>query len=68
METFDHQRTLRLTGGALEALDVVLDGQLMAGNLTGGTHHAFKAKEPDIAFLMTAICAEKHRILRSNGF
>lgn len=54
------ERTLRLTGGALEALDVVLDGQLMAGNLAGGTHHAFKSEGAGYCiFNDLAICAEK---------
>ena len=45
---------------ALEALDVVLDGQLMAGNLAGGTHHAFKSEGAGYCiFNDLAICAEK---------
>ena len=35
-------RTLRLIGGALDALDELLGGSIMAGNMAGGTHHAFR--------------------------
>lgn len=35
-------RTLRLVGGALDALDELLGGSIMAGNMAGGTHHAFR--------------------------
>lgn len=35
------ERTLRLTGGTLEAYDQIADGAAVAGNLAGGTHHAF---------------------------
>ena len=37
------ERTLRLTGGALQALEqVLLYGHTMAGNMAGGAHHAFR--------------------------
>lgn len=35
------ERTLRLTGGTLEAYEQIVDGAPAAGNLAGGTHHAF---------------------------
>ena len=35
-------RTMRLVGGALEGLFEVLDNGLLAGNMAGGTHHAFR--------------------------
>ena len=37
------ERTLRLTGGALQAMEqVLIHGHRMAGNMAGGTHHAFR--------------------------
>lgn len=35
------ERTLRITGGTLEALACLGAGARVAGNLAGGTHHAF---------------------------
>ena len=54
-------RTLRLTGGALEALDEVLVyGNKMAGNMAGGTHHAFReAGAGYCIFNDLAVCAEQ---------
>ena len=53
------ERTLRLTGGSLEALDAVLGGDLFAANLAGGTHHAFRAEGSGYCiFNDLAICAE----------
>jgi acetoin utilization deacetylase AcuC-like enzyme len=54
-------RTLRLTGGALEALDEVLvHGNKMAGNMAGGTHHAFRdAGAGYCIFNDLAVCAEQ---------
>lgn len=34
-------RTLEVIGGSLQAVEAVLDGARCAGNLAGGTHHAF---------------------------
>ena len=55
------ERTLRLTGGALEATDKVLTGGfVMAANMAGGTHHAFRAEGAGYCiFNDLAICAEK---------
>lgn len=35
------ERTLRLMGGSLQALETVLESGGIAGNMAGGTHHAF---------------------------
>ena len=35
-------RTLHLVGGALEGLNDLLNGATIAGNMAGGTHHAFR--------------------------
>jgi acetoin utilization deacetylase AcuC-like enzyme len=55
------ERTLRLTGGALQALEQVLFyGHTMAGNMAGGTHHAFRKEGAGYCiFNDLAICAEK---------
>ena len=55
------ERTLRLTGGALEAMDKVLTGGFaMTANMAGGTHHAFRAEGAGYCiFNDLAICAEK---------
>ena len=37
-------RTLHLVGGALEGLNDVLNGATIAGNMAGGTHHAFRGE------------------------
>ena len=37
-------RTLRLVGGALDGLDELLNGAVLAGNMAGGTHHAFRSE------------------------
>jgi len=37
-------RTLRLTGGSLMALEEALDSGGLSGNMAGGTHHAFAAE------------------------
>lgn len=37
------ERTLRLAGASIQALEDVADGAPIAGNLGGGTHHAFAA-------------------------
>ncbi len=36
------ERTLRLTGGTLQATEAVLAGAALAGNMGGGTHHAYR--------------------------
>ena len=55
------ERTLRLTGGALQALEQVLVyGHTMAGNMAGGTHHAFRNEGAGYCiFNDLAICAEQ---------
>ena len=52
-------RTLRLVGGALEALEEVFRGYPLAGNMAGGTHHAFIGEGSGYCiFNDLAICAE----------
>ncbi len=52
-------RTLRLVGGALDGLDDVFRGSPLAGNMAGGTHHAFHgAGSGYCIFNDLAICAE----------
>jgi len=55
------ERTLRLTGGALQSLEQVLVyGHTMAGNMAGGTHHAFRKEGAGYCiFNDLAICAEQ---------
>ena len=54
------ERTLRLTGGAVDALELVLSGHSISGNMAGGTHHAFRnAGAGYCIFNDLAICAEK---------
>ncbi len=36
------ERTLRLTGGTIQAMEFCIQSNGYAGNLAGGTHHAFK--------------------------
>ena len=53
------ERTMRLMGGSLGALNSVLDGDLFAANLGGGTHHAFRSEGSGYCiFNDLAICAE----------
>ena len=52
-------RTLRLIGGALDGLDEVLSGIPIAGNMAGGTHHAFRGEGSGYCiFNDLAVCAE----------
>lgn len=54
------ERTLRLTGGTLEAFERVAEGAPCAGNLAGGTHHAFfDAGAGYCVFNDIAICARR---------
>jgi len=55
------ERTLRLTGGALQAMEKVLTSSApIAGNMAGGTHHAFRDEGSGYCiFNDLAICAEK---------
>ena len=55
------ERTLRLTGGALQAMEQVLIwGRTIAGNMAGGTHHAFREVGSGYCiFNDLAICAEQ---------
>jgi acetoin utilization deacetylase AcuC-like enzyme len=60
-ETFV-ERTLRLTGGTIEAYERLADGDRLAGNLAGGTHHAFAdAGAGYCVFNDLAICAHRAR-------
>lgn len=53
-------RTLHLTGGSLQALEHVLEHGGFAGNLAGGTHHAFKDSGAGYCiFNDIAVCALK---------
>ena len=52
-------RALTITGGSIDALHAALSGSRIAGNLAGGTHHAFRAHgEGYCVFNDIAICAE----------
>jgi acetoin utilization deacetylase AcuC-like enzyme len=55
------ERTLRLTGGALQAMEqVLIHGHRMAGNMAGGTHHAFREEGAGYCiFNDLAICAQQ---------
>ena len=55
------ERTLRLTGGALQAMEqVLIRGRTIAGNMAGGTHHAFREVGSGYCiFNDLAICAEQ---------
>ena len=61
-------RTLFITGGSLKALEDIYNGEQIAGNLAGGTHHAFKDRGSGFCiFNDLAICALKainHIILK----
>jgi acetoin utilization deacetylase AcuC-like enzyme len=53
-------RTLTLTGGTIEAFEAVMDGARAAGNLAGGTHHAYADRgEGFCVFNDLAICARR---------
>jgi acetoin utilization deacetylase AcuC-like enzyme len=60
------ERTLRLTGGALQAMEqVLIHGHIMAGNMAGGTHHAFREEGAGYCiFNDLAICAQ-HALVNS---
>ncbi len=52
------ERTLRLVGGALDGLDLLGKGEKIAGNMAGGTHHAFRAEGAGYCiFNDLAVCA-----------
>ncbi len=52
-------RTLHLVGGALDSLGELLNGASIAGNMAGGTHHAFRGEGAGYCiFNDLAICAE----------
>jgi len=52
-------RTLRLVGGALDALNDLLEGALISGNMAGGTHHAFRGEGAGYCiFNDLAVCTE----------
>jgi acetoin utilization deacetylase AcuC-like enzyme len=52
-------RTLHLVGGALDSLGELLNGATIAGNMAGGTHHAFRSEGAGYCiFNDLAICAE----------
>ena len=46
------ERTLRLVGGAIDGLDLLQKGVPIAGNMAGGTHHAFRGEGLDIVYSM----------------
>tara|TARA_Y100000022_G_C13212595_1_gene358296 strand:- start:80 stop:1048 length:969 start_codon:yes stop_codon:yes gene_type:complete len=53
------ERTMRLVGGAIEGLDLLFAGMPIAGNMAGGTHHAFRAEGAGYCiFNDLAVCAE----------
>ena len=53
------ERTMRLVGGALDGLDLLAGGDPLAGNMAGGTHHAFRAEGAGYCiFNDLAICAK----------
>ena len=53
-------RTLLITGGSLKALEDIYNGEQIAGNLAGGTHHAHKDIGSGFCiFNDLAICALK---------
>ena len=60
------ERTLRLTGGALQAMEqVLINGHIIAGNMAGGTHHAFREEGAGYCiFNDLAICAQ-HALVNS---
>jgi acetoin utilization deacetylase AcuC-like enzyme len=60
------ERTLRLTGGALQAMEqVLIHGHVIAGNMAGGTHHAFREEGAGYCiFNDLAICAQ-HALVNS---
>ena len=53
------ERTMRLVGGAVEGLDLLSSGAPLAGNMAGGTHHAFRGEGAGYCiFNDLAVCAE----------
>jgi acetoin utilization deacetylase AcuC-like enzyme len=53
------ERTLRLVGGALDGLDLLKSGEPIAGNMAGGTHHAFAGEGAGYCiFNDLAVCAK----------
>ena len=53
------ERTMRLVGGAIEGLDLLNKGEPIAGNMAGGTHHAFRGEGAGYCiFNDQAVCAE----------
>ncbi|MDG1172760.1 MAG: histone deacetylase, partial [Opitutales bacterium] len=53
------ERTMRLVGGALDGLDLLHGGAAIAGNMAGGTHHAFAGEGAGYCiFNDLAVCAE----------
>jgi acetoin utilization deacetylase AcuC-like enzyme len=52
------ERTMRLVGGALDGLDLLAKGEKIAGNMAGGTHHAFRSEGSGYCiFNDLAVCA-----------
>jgi acetoin utilization deacetylase AcuC-like enzyme len=52
-------RTMHLVGGALDSLGDLLNGASIAGNMAGGTHHAFRGEGAGYCiFNDLAVCAE----------
>ena len=53
------ERTMRLVGGAVEGLNLLSSGAPLAGNMAGGTHHAFRGEGAGYCiFNDLAVCAE----------
>jgi len=53
------ERTMRLVGGAVEGLDLLHSGIPIAGNMAGGTHHAFRGQGAGYCiFNDIAVCAK----------
>ncbi|MGB0416197.1 MAG: histone deacetylase [Coraliomargarita sp.] len=56
------ERTLRITGGSFQALEHVLEHGGLAGNMAGGTHHAYRSFGSGYCiFNDIALCAIKGR-------
>ena len=53
------ERTMHLVGGAVEGLNLLSSGAPLAGNMAGGTHHAFRGEGAGYCiFNDLAVCAE----------
>ena len=59
-------RTLRLVGGALDGLDELLNGAVLAGNMAGGTHHALKSEGAGYCILNDLAVAAEVALQKEN--